>query len=113
RVATMPAALRREGREDRGFCQRWAAAMDDLRRAVAPFTPEYAAHRAGVAAADIEGAARLFALESRRGFAVSGTGPDMAPRSNLAEHLLECLNVVCGRYLREGERVGRSEEHTS
>jgi anaerobic selenocysteine-containing dehydrogenase len=29
----------------------------------------------------------------------------MAPRSNLAVHLIECLNVVCGRYAREGEKV--------
>src|SRR5690606_15998512 len=105
-MASLLHVILREGWEDREFCQRWVADLDDLRRAVAPFTPEYAAHRAGVAAAGVEGAARLFALESRRGFAGSGTGPDMAPRSNLAEHLLECLNVVCGRYLREGERVG-------
>lgn len=105
-MASLLHVILREGWEDRDFCDRWVADLDGLRRAVAPFTPEYAAHRAGVEAGDIERAARLFALESRRGFAVSGTGPDMAPRSNLAEHLLECLNVVCGRYLREGEQVG-------
>jgi anaerobic selenocysteine-containing dehydrogenase len=29
----------------------------------------------------------------------------MAPRSNLSEHLYECLNVVCGRYPRAGDAV--------
>jgi anaerobic selenocysteine-containing dehydrogenase len=29
----------------------------------------------------------------------------MAPHSNLAEHLIECLNVVCGRYARVGDQV--------
>src|SRR3546814_4771449 len=29
----------------------------------------------------------------------------MAPHSNLSDHLIETLNVVCGRYMREGERV--------
>ena len=29
----------------------------------------------------------------------------MGAHSNLAEHLIECLNVVCGRYARAGDRV--------
>jgi anaerobic selenocysteine-containing dehydrogenase len=29
----------------------------------------------------------------------------MSPHSNLAEHLIECLNVVCGRYARAGDVV--------
>lgn len=35
--------------------------------------------------------------------ATSGTGLCMGPHSNIAEHLVAALNVVCGRYLREGE----------
>jgi anaerobic selenocysteine-containing dehydrogenase len=36
--------------------------------------------------------------------AKSGTGPDMGPAANLAEHLIQALNVVCGRFPRAGER---------
>jgi anaerobic selenocysteine-containing dehydrogenase len=48
----------------------------------------------------------MFAKECSRGQATSCTGPDMAPHSNLAEHLIGVLNVICGRFLREGERIG-------
>ena len=76
-----------------------------LRRAVESFTPEYVGKRAGLARGQLRQAAELFAHNAKRGAAIAGTGPDMAQHSNLAEHLIECLNVVCGRYLREGERV--------
>jgi anaerobic selenocysteine-containing dehydrogenase len=47
----------------------------------------------------------LFAFDSKRGGAVTGTGVDMAAFPNLAEHLYQALSVVCGRFLREGERL--------
>jgi anaerobic selenocysteine-containing dehydrogenase len=94
-----------EGWEDNDFCDRFVADLDELRRAVAPFTPDYVAKRAGVAAEDLYKAASLFARETSRGGAAAGTGPSMAPHSNLADHLIETLNVVCGRYMRAGERV--------
>jgi anaerobic selenocysteine-containing dehydrogenase len=47
----------------------------------------------------------MFALESRNGVARTGTGPNMAARSNLAEHLYEGLNVLCGRFLRAGDTL--------
>jgi len=94
-----------EGWEDAAFCADHVGDMPALRAAVAPFTPDYVAERAGVDAADLRAAARLFAVECRRGGAMAGTGPSMAPHSNLSDHLIECLNVVCGRYQRAGERV--------
>jgi anaerobic selenocysteine-containing dehydrogenase len=40
--------------------------------------------------------------------AKSGTGPDMGPHANVAEHLLQALNVVCGRFPRAGDRYAGS-----
>jgi anaerobic selenocysteine-containing dehydrogenase len=57
-----------------------------------------------VPAHQLVAAARLFAA-GPRGCVSSGTGPDMAPHPNLTEHLICCLNTVCGRWSREGERV--------
>src|SRR3546814_7717676 len=70
-----------------------------------PFTPDYVADRAGIDAGELRRAASLFAKESRLGGAAAGTGPSMAPHSNLSDHLIETLNVVFGRIMREGERV--------
>ena len=93
------------GWHDGEFCDRYVTGLDQLRQAVAHFTPDYVSRRAGIAADDLRRAAELFAHNGRRGIATSGTGPDMIPRSNLAEHLVETLNVVCGRFIREGERL--------
>ncbi len=91
--------------EDVAFCRRFVNGLDELRRAVDPYTPEYVAARARVPESTLETAARLFAHDSRRGIAIIGTGGAMAPRSNLSDHLTETLNVICGRLLRAGERV--------
>lgn len=97
------------GWQDDEFCARHVAGLGELRQAVAAFTPDYVARRAGVDAEALERAAALFAEpradRRKRGSAASGTGPNMGPHSNLAEHLIECLNVVCGRYARPGDLV--------
>jgi anaerobic selenocysteine-containing dehydrogenase len=95
----------REGWEDKEFCATYVQDLELLRAALEPFTPDYVAHRAGINADDLFAAAKLFAHDCKRGGAASGTGPNMAPHSNLAEHLIETLNVVCGRYARAGEEV--------
>ena len=93
------------GWQDRAFCDRYADDVDKLRRAVVSFTPTAVAERAGVTAAELVAVAEMFAKQSRTGAATSATGPDMSAHGNLAEHLVECLNVVCGRFLREGDPV--------
>ncbi len=94
-----------EGWQDGDFCARHVNGVDDLAAAVRPFTPERTAARAGVPVDQLYAAAALFARDSRRGQAASGTGPDMGPRSNLTEHLIESLNAICGRYGRAGDRI--------
>jgi anaerobic selenocysteine-containing dehydrogenase len=95
----------REGWEDKDFCEAHVAGMEQLREAVAPFTPEVVAERAGIAAETLIAAARMFARDSRRGGTATGTGVDMAAFPNLSEHLYQAIGVICGRYLRTGERV--------
>ncbi|QSE79615.1 molybdopterin-containing oxidoreductase family protein [Rhodococcus koreensis] len=89
---------------DAGFCHRYTADLAVLADAVAGATPGVVQRICGIPAARIRDAARVFA-GAARGMATSGTGLCMGPHSNLAEHLVAALNVVCGRYLREGERA--------
>lgn len=89
---------------DTGFCRRYTADLTALLEAVSDVTPTVVQGVCGVPADRIREAARVFAGGSR-GMATSGTGLCMGPHSNLAEHLVAALNVVCGRYLREGERA--------
>lgn len=94
-----------EGWYDREFCAKHVAGLDELRRAVSAFTPELVERRTQVAPVKVREAAELFALQCQRGAMSSGTGPSMGPHSNIAEHLYACLNVVCGRFLRAGDRI--------
>lgn len=94
-----------EGWEDREFCGAYVDQLEELRQAVAPFTPDYVEQRAGITAAALRAAVELFAHIHRRGPVLGSTGISMGPRSNLSEHLYECLNVVCGRYQRPGDRI--------
>ncbi|UUZ73990.1 hypothetical protein LP415_14220 [Polaromonas sp. P1(28)-8] len=93
------------GRHDATFCAQHVEGLEPLRRAVDPFTPEEVARRAGIDAGALRAAADMFALASRRGAVITGTGTSMAPRSNLAEHLIQCLDVVCGHFKRAGEAM--------
>ncbi len=93
-----------EGLHDDQFCAEEVDGMDALRAAVEPFTPQYVERRAHVPADLLVAAARMFAA-GRRGSVTAGTGPNMAPRGTLTEYLVACIQTVCGRWLRAGERV--------
>ncbi len=93
-----------EGLHDKRFLDENVHGLEALRAAVEPFTPEYVERRAGVPAADLIRAARIFA-RAKRGCANAGTGPNMAGHGNVTEYLLLCLITLCGRWLRAGERV--------
>ncbi len=90
---------------DAAFCDAHVADLDMLRAAVEPFTLDYVEARADVPAAQVTEAARLFGGAGLSGLAGSSTGPDMGPYSNLAEHLIETMNVLAGAFIREGEPI--------
>jgi anaerobic selenocysteine-containing dehydrogenase len=105
-AAGMLRAVFANGWDDRDFC---AAHVDTaqliaLRRAVEPFTPDVVEKRAGVPAADLLKAARLWGT-SKKGLGTTGTGPNMAYRGMVTEHLYQCLGIVCGFFPRVGDRI--------
>ena len=93
-----------EGLYDGDFLAAYVDGVEELKEAVDGFTPEYVEERSGVPAQRVIEAAHMFA-DAKRGVATSGTGPSMAPRSNLSEQLIVTLNTLCGRYMREGETI--------
>ena len=101
-LAAMLHWIMRESRHDAEFLAENVVGFEELRRAVAPFTPEYAARRADVPVEKLIEAARTFA-EAGRACGTAGTGPNMAGRGNLTEYLLLTLNSVCGHWPRAGE----------
>jgi anaerobic selenocysteine-containing dehydrogenase len=95
-----------EGLYDADFVRENAQGLEALRKAVAPYTLDYVAARAGVPATDIERAARIFA-NAKKGCALAGTGPSFATRGTVTEYLCLCLNTLCGRWARDGDRAPR------
>lgn len=96
--------LLRDGTYDRDFVARWCIRLDDLRAAVAPFTPDLAAARADVPVEQIELAAKWLG-EGRKVYAGSGTGPSFSDHSNLNDHMIEVVNALCGGYRRAGDLI--------
>lgn len=96
-----------EGWHDTEFCTRWVGEqqMTALRIAVDPLTEDFVEHRAGIEPGSLRKIAQMFARDAETGCAAAATGTSMAPHSNLAFHLIETLNIICGRYLREGARI--------
>jgi len=89
---------------DSEFCRDHVDGLEQIRTALEPFNLDYVARRAAVPASQIQAAARVFAA-GPKGVAVTGTGPNMAERAPLTEHLVLVLNTICGRYNRAGERM--------
>jgi len=102
--AALAHILLRDGTYDAAFTARWCIQLEELRSALAPFTPELAAGRADVPLEQIELAARWLG-EAQRPISGSGTGPSMAANSNLADHMIELINALAGGYRRAGDMV--------
>lgn len=91
---------------DAAFVEENAEGFAALAAAVRLFTPDYVATRADVRAEDVIRAARIFG-GAKRGCALGGTGSSFATRGTLTEYLCLCLNTICGRWARAGEKVLR------
>src|SRR5262249_39759440 len=96
-----------ESRFDAAFVAENADGLDELRATVLPFTPAAVGGRAAGAPDDIVRAARMFA-DATRGYAAAGVGAGFSASSTLVEYLVLNLETLCGRWLRAGERVGRT-----
>lgn len=93
---------------DDRFIEENVAGLDDLARAVAPFTPAYVAAKADLDEQEFVDAARLFATHGDRpGMVNAGTGANFARHGCLLEYLCLCLTTICGRWQRAGEPVTR------
>jgi len=94
--------LLRDNTFNKTFTDRFAAQLDELHKAVSPFTPELAAQRADVPVEQIELAAQWLG-EAKRPFVGSGTGPSMSAHSNINDHMIEVVNALVGGYRRAGD----------
>lgn len=92
------------GGENKAFCARYVQGLEQLRAAVAPFTPERAAALAGIDAQLLIDAAAMLGA-AKKACVGSGTGHNMAAFSNTSEHLSEALNAILGGYVLAGETI--------
>jgi anaerobic selenocysteine-containing dehydrogenase len=103
-LAGMINVILREGLYDAAFVGTHARGLETLRTAVASYTPEHVAERAGVPVEQLLDAARTFG-GGKRGGVVCATGPSFSTYSNLTYYLAMCLNTLCGRWAREGDKA--------
>ena len=103
-LAGMIRLILEEDLHDSEFCDQFTEGLEELKTQVQPYNLEYVSERTDLAVEDIAAAARTFAA-GPRGVAITGTGPEMSNDPNLTQHLVTCLNTLCGRYYREGDTV--------
>ena len=89
---------------DMEFCNRYASGIEELKQQVQQFDPEYVAGRCGITVEQLLEAARLFGT-AKTPHAGCSTGTSMTPDSNLADFLMESMNVLAGGYRRAGDPV--------
>lgn len=104
-AAAMIRIILDEELHDAEFCAQHVAHLDELRALVQPFTAQLVAMKADIPVDDLIAATRMFAGAGKRGTAITGTGVGMSPHSNVAQHLVDTLNIICGRMIRGGERI--------
>ncbi|MBI1252132.1 MAG: molybdopterin-dependent oxidoreductase [Alphaproteobacteria bacterium] len=91
-----------EGLYDKAFVQEETEGFAALKAAVAPFTPERVAVRAGVPAEQLVEAARMYA-SFKKGDVSCGTGANMSGFGNSAEYMARVLMSLMGHWRRAGE----------
>ena len=89
---------------DSEFVAENASGLEELRTAVARYTPGEVGRVADVDPDDLVRAARMYA-EAHRAYAACGTGPSMNGYSTLVEYLRMNLMALCGHWQREGDLI--------
>lgn len=89
---------------DHDFVAENVIGVEELRRAVEPFTADRVAERARVNREDLLAAARIY-CGARRAYSFAGVGASMSDPGPLVEYLVLCIRSLSGHWLRAGEQV--------